>query len=87
VDLTQNTISANSRLFENIEDVPTKAYTMGIGAIMAAKKIVLIASGKDKKEILQQAVYGRVTPVVPASILQFHPDVTIITDQPISEGK
>lgn len=78
VDLTPSTIQANSRLFDRIEDVPTKAVTMGIGTIMKAKRILLIA-GEEKKEIIQEAMYGKVTPQVPASVLQLHPDVTVIT--------
>lgn len=78
VDLTESTIKANSRLFEKIEDVPTKAITMGIGTIMKANRILLIA-GADKKEIIQKALFGPVTPTVPASILQLHRDVTVIT--------
>ena len=81
VDLTESTIQANARFFEKIEDVPTQAYTMGIGTIMAAKKVLLIASGKDKAEIVKKAFFGPVVPEVPASILQMHQDVTIIIDE------
>ncbi len=78
VDLTESTIQANSRLFDRIENVPTKAITMGIGTIMKAARILLIA-GEEKKEIIQKAMYGKVTPQVPASVLQLHRDVTVIT--------
>ena len=78
VQLTQSTIQANSRLFERIEDVPTSAVTMGIGTIMKAKRILLIA-GAEKKEIVHEALFGKVTPMVPASVLQLHRDVTVIT--------
>ena len=81
VDLTESTIEANKRFFESIDDVPRQAYTMGIGTIMAAKKILLIASGKDKAEIIKKAFFGPVVPQVPASILQMHPDVTIVIDE------
>ena len=81
VDLQESTIQANARFFEKIEDVPTQAYTMGIGTIMAAKKVLLIASGKDKAEIVKKAFFGPVVPEVPASILQMHQDVTIIIDE------
>lgn len=81
VDLTESTIQANARFFEKIEDVPTQAYTMGIGTIMAAKKVLLIASGKDKAEIVKKAFFGPVVPEVPASILQMHQDVTIVIDE------
>lgn len=77
VDLTESTIQANSRLFERVEDVPVRAVTMGIGTIMKAKKILLIA-GPDKANIMEQALYGPITPRVPASVLQLHPDVTVI---------
>jgi glucosamine-6-phosphate deaminase len=65
-------------LFDRVEDVPTKAITMGIGTIMKASRILLIA-GADKKEIIQKAMYGEITPHVPASVLQLHRDVTVIT--------
>lgn len=78
VALTETTIKANSRFFERVEDVPTKAITMGVKSIMEAKKIILIASGQGKKEIVEKAVNGEVTPWVPASILQNHPDATVI---------
>ncbi|MBR5970677.1 MAG: glucosamine-6-phosphate deaminase [Lachnospiraceae bacterium] len=79
--LTQSTIEANSRLFERIEDVPTSALTMGIGTIMSAHKILLIASGKAKAEAIRATLYGPVTPKVPASVLQLHQDVTVIADK------
>ncbi len=78
VDLGESTIQANARFFGSVENVPKKAITMGIGTIMSAKKIILIASGQDKKEIIHRSIYGAVTPDVPASILQLHPDVTVI---------
>lgn len=81
VTLTQSTIDANARFFEKIEDVPRYAYTMGIGQIMSAKKILVVVNGKGKAEILKKVVEGPVTPSVPASILQFHPDVTIVADE------
>lgn len=78
VQLTESTIEANSRLFDRIEDVPTKALTMGIGTIMKAKRILLIG-GADKKEIIEEAIHGKVTPRVPASVLQLHKDVIVLT--------
>lgn len=78
VALTESTIQANSRLFARIEDVPTRAVTMGIGTILKARRILLIA-GADKKAILEEALTGKVTPWVPASVLQLHRDVTVIT--------
>jgi len=80
VKLTQSTIDANARLFEKKEDVPLFAMTMGIMTIMNARKILLIATGKSKAEILKQSLTGPIDPKVPASILQLHPDVTVIAD-------
>lgn len=81
VSLTESTIQANARFFASPEQVPTKAYTMGMQAIMQAKKIVLVANGAGKATILCDALFGPITPQVPASILQLHPDVTIIADK------
>ena len=81
VDLQESTIQANKRFFEKVEDVPTQAYTMGIGTIMQAKKILVVASGADKAEIVKKAFFGPITPQVPASILQLHPDVTVVVDE------
>ncbi|NCB62904.1 MAG: glucosamine-6-phosphate deaminase [Clostridia bacterium] len=81
VELTESTIRANSRFFADGEHVPTHAYTMGIGTIMNAKKVLLVASGKDKADIVYRSFFGPVTPQVPASILQFHPDVTVVADE------
>ncbi len=81
VELTRSTIEANSRLFDSIDEVPTQAYTMGIGTIMRAAKILVVANGEGKAQIVRDAFFGPVTPQVPASILQFHPDVTVIVDE------
>ena len=78
VTLDPSTIEANSRFFASIDDVPTEAITMGMMSIMQAKKIILIANGKNKKDILEKSFYGPITPQVPASILQLHKDVTVI---------
>lgn len=78
VELDEQTIEANARFFDSIDDVPRKAVTMGMKSIMSAKKILLVASGEDKQEILHKALFGPVTPAVPASILQLHPDLTVI---------
>jgi glucosamine-6-phosphate deaminase len=80
VELKESTIQANLRFFHSIDEVPKRAITMGIKSIMQAKKILLIVSGEDKKEILQKALYGPVTPLVPASILQMHPDLTVVVN-------
>ena len=81
VDLTETTINANARFFASREDVPTQAYTMGIQTIMSAKKVLMVASGADKADIIAQAFFGPVTPQVPASILQFHPDFILVADE------
>lgn len=81
VSLTQSTIDANSRFFQSIDEVPKSSYTMGIGQIMSARKILVVVNGKGKAEILRTLIKEPVTPNVPASILQFHPDVTIVADQ------
>ncbi len=78
VDLHESTIRANARFFEKESDVPRQAITMGMVSIMQAKKIVLIASGKAKKDIVERAFYGPITPEIPASILQLHPDLTVV---------
>lgn len=81
VALTESTINANSRFFKSLDEVPRAAITMGIGTIMRAKKILLAISGENKKEIARAAICGPVTPQVPASVLQLHPDVTVILDE------
>lgn len=80
VELTESTIQANSRLFDSVDEVPREAYTMGIGTIMRARRILVVASGEDKAQIVRDAFFGPVTPEVPASVLQLHPDVTVIVD-------
>ncbi|MBY4797124.1 glucosamine-6-phosphate deaminase [Collinsella sp. AGMB00827] len=81
VDLTESTIEANSRLFESPDDVPRQAYTMGIQAIMFARRVVVAASGTKKAEAVRAMCEGLVTPSCPASILQLHPDVILIADE------
>lgn len=81
VDLTESTIRANSRLFEKIEDVPRQAYSMGIKTIMSAKHILLIVTGTAKADALAKVLTGPVTEDVPGSVLQNHPDVTVISDE------
>lgn len=78
VDLDESTIVANARFFASEDQVPRQALTMGMGGIMQAKKVLLIANGQNKKDILEKAFFGPITPEVPASILQLHPDVTVI---------
>lgn len=85
VQLEDSTIEANSRFFDNIEDVPKKAITMGVGSIFKSKKIMLIATGENKAEAIYNTVYGKVVPEVPASILQFHSDIVLILDKEASK--
>ncbi len=80
VNLTPSTIAANRRFFENENDMPRQAFTMGIKSIMQARKILVVVSGEEKAEIVRQAFLGPVTPQVPASILQMHNDVTLVGD-------
>ena len=77
VDLTESTIEANKRFFASADEVPRQAYTMGIGTIMQAKKILIVVNGENKADIVERAFFGPVTPEVPASILQLHNDVTV----------
>ena len=77
VDLTEETIKDNSRFFSTIDDVPTQAVTMGLKPIMSSKRIIIMANGKHKKDILEQAMYGDITENIPASILQKHNDVEV----------
>ena len=81
VALTDATIQANKRFFASEADVPHFAYTMGICGIMQARRIVMVVSGESKANILKQAFFGPVTPRVPASILQLHPDFTLVADE------
>jgi glucosamine-6-phosphate deaminase len=81
VRLNARTIEANARYFASADEMPKFAYTMGIRAIMQARKILLVVNGGDKAEILMHALTGPVTPAVPASILQLHPDVTVVADE------
>ena len=81
VNLTESTIEANKRFFASEEDVPRQALTMGIMHIMQAKKILVVVSGEDKADAVAKAFAGPVTPQVPASILQIHPDVVLVGDR------
>lgn len=78
VDLDESTVVANARFFDSIDDVPRKAITMGMASIMQAKKVLLVANGPKKYDIIQKAFFGPITPKVPASILQLHGDLTVI---------
>ena len=81
VDLTDSTIDANARFFATRDDVPRQALTMGVGCIMAARRVLLIASGADKADALYNAVCGPISPDCPASILQLHGDVVVVGDE------
>lgn len=83
VNLTKETIQANARFFNNEKEVPRKALTMGVGSIMQAQEILLVVSGTGKREMLRQALFGEVTTNIPASILQLHPHIVVVTDFPL----
>ncbi len=81
VQLDEKTIQDNSRFFDSIEEVPKLAISMGVKTIMHAKKIVLLASGEEKAEAVYKMIYGKIIPELPASVLQLHPNVTVICDE------
>lgn len=80
-NLTENTIKANSRFFDSIDEVPKTALTMGLGGIMKSKKIIVIASGESKAEAVKEMVSGKISTNMPASMLQMHRDVVVIVDE------
>ncbi|MEY8403322.1 glucosamine-6-phosphate deaminase [Oscillospiraceae bacterium 44-34] len=81
VDLTQSTIDANARFFASADDVPRQALTMGIGCIMAARRVLVVASGADKADAVYNVVCGPIDPHCPGSILQLHPNVVLVADE------
>ena len=81
VELTKSTIKDNSRLFSSIGEVPEKAYSMGIKNILAAKKIVVMASGRQKARAVRDMLNAEISPACPATALRLHPDVTLIADE------
>ena len=81
VDLTPSTIDANQRFFASREDVPTHAYTMGIGSIMKAKRVLLVCNGEGKAQAVKDCFFGPIKPQAPGSILQLHPDFTLVADE------
>ena len=81
VDLAESTIDANARFFASRDDVPKQAISMGMGAIMGAKKVLLCASGEEKADAICGSVLGSISPSCPASILQLHPDVIVVVDE------
>ncbi|HOO22739.1 MAG TPA: glucosamine-6-phosphate deaminase [Clostridia bacterium] len=80
VNLTEKTIEDNARFFDSIDEVPTKAITMGIANIMAAKSIIILASGANKADAVFAAVKGKIDESCPASILRTHKNATFIAD-------
>lgn len=86
VELTESTIDANARFFASRDKVPRKALTMGVGAIMRAKRVLVVVSGEDKAQAVKAAFAGPITPQVPASILQLHPDVVLVGDKAALAG-
>lgn len=81
VDLTDSTIDANARFFASRDDVPTHAYTMGIGSIMKAKRVLLVVNGEKKAQAVKDCFFGPIKPQAPGSILQLHPDFTLVADE------
>jgi len=81
VELTESTIEANKRFFDSADDVPRRAITMGIGSIMKAREIIIIATGAAKAQAVKAMVCGEVDPQCPASVLQLHPAVTVLLDE------
>ena len=81
VELAHSTIDANKRFFASEADVPRQALTMGMAAILQARSVVVVVSGEDKAEIVHKAFFGPITPRVPASLLQLHPNVTVVGDE------
>lgn len=81
VDLKESTIEANKRFFASADDVPKQAYSMGIGTIMRAKKILLVVSGEEKAQALKDTLYAPISPEVPGTVLRLHNDVTIVADE------
>lgn len=81
VKLTDSTINANQRFFAKREDVPTEAYTMGIGSIMKAKRVLLVCNGAGKAQAVKDCFFGPIKPQAPGSILQLHPDFTLVADE------
>ena len=86
VTLSETTREANARFFSSMDEVPTEAYTMGIGSIMQAKKIIVIVTGEGKREIVKKAFQGPITPEVQASVLQLHKDVILVGDEAALAG-
>lgn len=81
VELAEDTIKANSRFFPRMEDVPKEALSMGMGGILKSRRIILLACGENKRPALKAMLSGKISTWLPASFLNLHPDVTVLTDQ------
>jgi glucosamine-6-phosphate deaminase len=81
IELTKATIDANARFFATRDDVPKYAYTMGIGAIMKAKRVLMVVSGANKAQAVKDCFFGPIRPQAPGSILQLHPDFILVADE------
>ncbi len=81
IKLTQSTLEANKRFFASIDDVPTHARTMGIRDIMQARRILLVASGENKAQAVKGLLTGAISPQMPCTILQYHPDCIVVADE------
>ena len=81
VDLTESTIEANKRFFDKAEDVPRQAISLGVGGIMNAKRVVLLATGEGKAKAIRDSIKGNIDPKVPASILRAHQNVQFFLDE------
>lgn len=84
--LTQSTVEANARFFDDISEVPTKALTMGMGTILNSRMIVMLISGKEKHEVLTELLNDKITTDIPATLLKVHPNTVIICDTAAYEG-
>ena len=84
--IAEDTIKANSRFFTSIDEVPTRALTMGMGSIMMAKRIILLANGKNKHAAVAALLDNKITTAIPATLLKLHPDVIILCDKEAYHG-
>lgn len=81
VKLEKETIDANAKFFANTEEIPKYAFTLGIGSIMKAKKLIVLVNGRGKSDIIKKTLCGPITPKIPATVLRLHPDCTLIADK------
>ena len=85
-ELSEDTLRANRRFFEPDEEIPGRAFTMGVGTIFRAKEILLMAFGQEKADAVARAAFGKITPRLPASILQLHPCAVFLLDREAASG-